>query len=158
MLQVMLELGVVAQVPEADVSAGRATPGSTSNQAAVGGSPAPLSILSGPSAPSDPYVAVPYKGRWFRIADTDVHSKLLFGSVMLLFSISEVGVRSAPSSGHCSSQLRAMEGLSGMRATARRGRPGHHGVSSSLLNRLAGSPGCSLRPAMPELPDTSQIV
>jgi len=45
MLQVMLELGVLAQVPEADV-AGR--------------------------------------------------SKLVFGSVMLLFSISDVGVRSAP--------------------------------------------------------------
>jgi hypothetical protein len=96
MLQVMLELGVVAQVPEADVSAGRAMPGSTGNQAVAGGSPALLNILSGPSAPSDAHVAVPYKGRWFWIADTDVRSKLIFGSVMLLFSISDVGVRSAP--------------------------------------------------------------
>jgi hypothetical protein len=95
MLQVMLELGVVAQVPEADVAAGRATPGSTS--ASAGGDPTSLlRIVSGASAPSDAYVAVPYKGRWFWIADTDVRSKLVFGSVMLLFSISDVGVRSAP--------------------------------------------------------------
>jgi hypothetical protein len=96
MLQVMLELGVVAQVPEADVAAGRAVPGSTSTQPLSGTTSPLLSILSGPSAPADAFVAVPYKSRWFWIADTDVRSKLIFGSVMLLFSISDVGVRSAP--------------------------------------------------------------
>lgn len=95
MLQVMLELGVVAQVPEADVAAGRAVAGSTSASAA-GAATAPLvNIMSGPSLPPDAYVAVPYKGRWFWISDTDVRSKLIFGSVMLLFSISDVGVKSA---------------------------------------------------------------
>ncbi len=59
--------------------------------------PSPLlTILSGSAPPSDAHVAVLYKGRWFWIADTDVRSKLIFGGVMLLFSISEVGVRSAP--------------------------------------------------------------
>jgi hypothetical protein len=96
MLQVMLELGVEAQVPEADVAAGRATQGATNNQPPGSGSPPLLGILSGRSAPADAFVAVPYKGRWFWIADTDVRSKLIFGSVMLLFSISEVGVRSQP--------------------------------------------------------------
>jgi len=33
--------------------------------------------------------------RWFWIADNDVRSKLIFGSAMLLFSIAEVGVKSA---------------------------------------------------------------
>jgi len=94
MLQVMLELGVVAQIPEADVASGRATPGSTTAQPPGGSSP--LVIASGPSPPPDSFVAVPYKGKWFWIADTDVRSKLVFGSVMLLFSISEVGVRSPP--------------------------------------------------------------
>jgi len=36
------------------------------------------------------------KCRWFWIADNDVRSKLIFGSVMPLFSIAEVGVKSAP--------------------------------------------------------------
>ena len=96
MLQVMLELGVVAQIPEADVATGRATSGSTSQQSIGGSTPVLMNILSGPSAPADAFVAVPYKRRWFWIADTDVRSKLIFGSVMLLFSISEVGVRSQP--------------------------------------------------------------
>ena len=42
------------------------------------------------------YVAIQYKGRWFWISDTDIRSKSIFTSVMLLFSISDVGVRSAP--------------------------------------------------------------
>jgi hypothetical protein len=96
MLQVMLELGIAAQVPDADVAEGRAVPGSTTAQPASGATPPLLNIMSGSSAPADAFVAVPYKGRWFWIADTDVRSKLIFGSVMLLFSISEVGVRAAP--------------------------------------------------------------
>ena len=95
MLQVMVELGVTAQVPEADVTGGRATPGATSSRASEAGAGPLIAILSGSTPPSDAYVAVPYKGRWFWIADTDVRSKLIFGGVMLLFSISEVGARSA---------------------------------------------------------------
>lgn len=95
MLQVMLELGVLAQVPDADVAAGRAMPGATSGSPAGGSTSPLLGILSGSSPPADAYVAVAYKDRWFWIADTDVRSKLLFGSVMLLFSISDVGVKSA---------------------------------------------------------------
>lgn len=96
MLQIMIEMGLLAQVPEADVTGGRATPGPAPGTAAAGG-PAPLiDIQSGPAPPADAHVAVPYKGRWFWIADTDVRSKSIFGVVMLLFSISDVGVRSAP--------------------------------------------------------------
>jgi hypothetical protein len=82
----------MAQVPEADVAAGKATPGSTSQQTDPA---APLHILSGKAPPSEAHVAVAYKGRWFWIADNDVRSKLIFGSVMLLFSISDVGVKAA---------------------------------------------------------------
>jgi hypothetical protein len=96
MLQLMLELGVLAQVPEVDVAAGKAVPGATSTPAAGAPTAPLLNILSGTSLPSEVHVAVPYKGRWFWISDNDVRSKLIFGSVMLLFSISDVGVRSAP--------------------------------------------------------------
>ena len=95
MLQIMLELGLLAQVPEADVAAGRAAPGMSAARREQGGPPL-LEILSGTAPPADAYVAVPYKGRWFWIADTDFRSKSIFGAVMLLFSISDVGVRSAP--------------------------------------------------------------
>ncbi|MBS0522141.1 MAG: hypothetical protein JSS04_00795 [Proteobacteria bacterium] len=95
MLQIMLELGLLAQVPEADIVAGRAAPGGSTARQEEGSAPL-LNILSGPAPPADAYVAVPYKGRWFWIADTDFRSKSIFGAVMLLFSISDVGVRSAP--------------------------------------------------------------
>ena len=96
MLQVMVELGVTAQVPEADVTTGRATAGATNLRPPESGAAPLIAILSGSAPPSDAYVAVPYKGRWFWVADNDVRSKLIFGGVMLLFSISEVGVKSAP--------------------------------------------------------------
>jgi hypothetical protein len=95
MLQVMVELGVLAQVPEADIAGGRATPGVGAAQAAGGERQPLLAILSGAAPPSDAYAAVQYKGHWFWIADTDIRSKSLFSSVMLLFSISDVGVRTA---------------------------------------------------------------
>ena len=95
MLQVMLELGILAQVPEADIAGGKATPGAGAIPATATGPPL-LSILSGATPPPDAYAAIPYKGRWFWIADADIRSKSIFTSVMLLFSISDVGVRSAP--------------------------------------------------------------
>jgi hypothetical protein len=94
MLHIMLELGVLAQVPEGDVASGRAAPGASAGRPAEGGTP--VNILSGSTPPPDAHVAVSYKGRWFWIADTDLHSKAIFGAVMLLFSISDVGVRNAP--------------------------------------------------------------
>ncbi|MFO1157248.1 MAG: hypothetical protein U1E60_00260 [Reyranellaceae bacterium] len=96
MLQIMIEMGLLAHVPEADITGGRATPGLASGAAPAGGPPPLIDIQSGPAPPPDAHAAVSYKGRWFWIADTDVRSKSIFGVVMLLFSISDVGVRTAP--------------------------------------------------------------
>jgi hypothetical protein len=100
MLQIMLELGAIVQVPAADVASGKAAPGvvefedSATREAQQ---PALLDLRSGESPPRDAYVAIHYGGRWFWIANTDIRSKYSFGMVMLLFSISETGVRgSAP--------------------------------------------------------------
>jgi hypothetical protein len=92
MLQLMLEIGALAQVPEADIATGKAGPGMgrTSEQSPL------LNILSGEARPRDAFVAVPYKGRWFWISDSDHRSKTIFISVMLLFSVSDVGVRTNP--------------------------------------------------------------
>jgi hypothetical protein len=55
-----------------------------------------LNIQSGEAPPRDAFVAVSYKGRWFWISDPDHRSRTMFISVMLLFSVSDVGVRTKP--------------------------------------------------------------
>jgi hypothetical protein len=93
MLQILLELGAIVQVPASDVASGKAAPGAVQVPAPETQAPSMLTILSGEAQPRDAYVAVPYNGRWFWIANTDLRSKYTFVSVMLLFSISDTGVR-----------------------------------------------------------------
>jgi len=92
MLQIMIELGFIMQLPETDVQEGRAFPGPQNDQAADSVNP-PLQIESGDSRPNDAFVSVPYHGRWFWIGDTDIQSKYTFSFVMLLFSISDKGAQ-----------------------------------------------------------------
>lgn len=93
MLEVMFELAADVRVPESDVTEGRAGPGLAAGQAdGTSGTPV-VNILSGRSVPSDASIAVQYNGRWFWIADTDFRSKTIFGIVMLLFSISDIGTK-----------------------------------------------------------------
>jgi hypothetical protein len=97
MLEIMLEFAATVQVPEADIADGKAGPGavSTRPEEPLGGPP--MRILVGDVAPKDATVAVQYNNRWFWVADTDIQSKTTFGVVMLLFSISETGIKgSAP--------------------------------------------------------------
>jgi hypothetical protein len=93
MLEIMLEFAATVQVPEADIADGKAGPGAVSSrpEEALGGPP--MRILVGDTAPKDASVAVQYNNRWFWIADTDIQSKTTFAVVMLLFSISETGIK-----------------------------------------------------------------
>jgi hypothetical protein len=93
MLQVMLELAAGVQVAQADVAQDRAAPGQVKGQASETQSLPAVNILSGNTAPSNASVAVQYDHQWFWIADTDFRSKAVFGTVMLLFSISDVGMK-----------------------------------------------------------------
>ena len=52
-----------------------------------------VKILRGNIAPTNASVAVQYKRQWFWIADTDFRAKAMFGTVMLLFLISDIGVK-----------------------------------------------------------------
>ena len=93
MLHVMLELAAGVEVPESDVAAGKAFPGTVEGQA-VGTQAVPaVSVLSGNKAPSDAATAIQYAGRWFWISETDIRSKSIFATVMLLFSISYFGAK-----------------------------------------------------------------
>jgi hypothetical protein len=97
MLEIMLEFAATVQVPEADIADGKAGPGAVGSRPAESLGGPPMSILVGDLAPKNASVAVQYNDRWFWIADTDIQSKTTFGVVMLLFSISETGIKgSAP--------------------------------------------------------------
>lgn len=89
MLEVLLELAAGVKVPESDVSEGRVTAGLAQD---ASGSAA-VNILSGREAPKDASIAVQYNELWFWVPDTDIRSKSVFGTVMLLFSISDIGVK-----------------------------------------------------------------
>ena len=93
MLEIMLEFAATVQVPETDVVDGKASAGAVSSRPEQPLSGPPIRILVGDTAPKDAFVAAQYDGRWFWIADTDIQSKSTFAIVMLLFSISETGVK-----------------------------------------------------------------
>jgi hypothetical protein len=95
MLEIMLEFAASVRVPEADIASGKATPGAVSSRPEEPLRGPAMRILVGDSQPKDASVAVQYNDRWFWIADTDIQSKYTFGIVMLLFSISETGIKGA---------------------------------------------------------------
>ena len=92
MMQIMLELAVGVQVPRGDLAQGRVAPGQVegAGQGTLPWAPS-VNIFSGSTPPSNASVSVEYDQQWFWIADTDFRSKAAFASVMLLFSISDVG-------------------------------------------------------------------
>lgn len=55
------------------------------------GEAALLRVHSGPSRPADAYVAVPYEGEWFWVANNDWRSKRTFTSILFLFTLANTG-------------------------------------------------------------------
>jgi hypothetical protein len=93
MLELMLELGFGIEVPVAHVKAGRVLPGRRQADSAPY---TPLvRIRSGAEAPEDAYVAVPYRGHWYWIEDSDLASKSTFTFLLILFSLAETGQSAA---------------------------------------------------------------
>ena len=95
LLQVLLELATIVQVPASDVATGMAAPGLVADQSSETQDRPFLIINSGDAAPSNAFVAVQYNGHWFWIPGTDIRSKLALDFVMLLFSISDTGPKTA---------------------------------------------------------------
>ena len=89
MLEIMAEFGVGVDVPDTDRTEGRAMPTFVEGNAPTSEL---VHVLSGPSAPSDAYAAVPYRGRWYWVADRDLVSKVRFTLLMILSSLAETGV------------------------------------------------------------------
>jgi hypothetical protein len=89
MLEIILDLGTGIDLPAGGAASGRVLLGlrQAGEEAAV-----PLvHIRSGAAAPDMAYAAVPYKGHWYWIDDSDIASKRIFTFLMILFSLAETG-------------------------------------------------------------------
>ena len=93
MMEIMLQLGFGIDLPVAHASDGRALPGLWKPGDARAKSL--VHIHSGTEAPADAYAAVPYKGYWYWIDDTDIASKRVFTFLMIVFSLAETGQTTA---------------------------------------------------------------
>ncbi|MFO1304837.1 MAG: hypothetical protein U1F54_13975 [Burkholderiales bacterium] len=91
MMEIMLQLGVGVDIPAADsakVFTSQWQPGTEKAKPLV-------HIRSGAEAPADAYAAVPYRGNWYWIEDTDIASKRTFTFLLILFSLAETGQSAA---------------------------------------------------------------
>jgi hypothetical protein len=88
-LQIMVALAVYVEVPTGDVEEGRAVRLDPVPEEDETGLRALMRIKSGSAEPADAHVAVPYRGGWFWIEDTDAYSKRTFSYLQMLLSITE---------------------------------------------------------------------
>lgn len=90
MLELLLELGFGIEVPAKHMAEGRATVGVRQSGDAVANSNI-VRIHSSTEIPTNSYAAVPYRGHWYWIDDTDIASKRTFTFLLILFSLAETG-------------------------------------------------------------------
>lgn len=86
MLEIMSALSSYIDVPESHIAEQRVSPDLPGD---IG--PPLIRVLSDTHKPSDAFVAVPYRGHWFWVEDTDLDSKRMFTILVLLFSLVETG-------------------------------------------------------------------
>lgn len=89
MLEIILEMGIGVELPDTGDASQRALPGR--GRAGDAQATPLVQIRSSTTPPEDAFVAVPYKGRWYWIEDTDVPSKRTFTFLLILFSLAETG-------------------------------------------------------------------
>ena len=87
-LQVLIDIASMIDVPAADLSEGRVySPRRTPEQERM--FPPLLTVRHGATAPEDAYVSIRYRNQWFWIDDRDPQSKSMFNSLLLMFSLTE---------------------------------------------------------------------
>jgi len=91
----MHQMGMMASqvdVPDEDVSQGRATPGwETVTHAHDTNAVRLIEIYSSKTKPAEAFVTVNYRNHWFWIEDRDLKSKRVFSFMMMLFTLADTG-------------------------------------------------------------------
>ena len=91
MQEILSELSAGVEVPEQDLSEGRATTRPLSDPDADPRSYPLVRIQAGSGRPPDAYAAVRYRNYWFWINDRDLNSKRVFMFLMMFSSLAETG-------------------------------------------------------------------
>ncbi|MHC5022737.1 MAG: hypothetical protein ACYTGG_02335 [Planctomycetota bacterium] len=91
MLQIMMNMATLVDVPEEDAREGRTPPSLPYEEGAA--DTRPIRIRFSRDRPEDAFTAVKYRDQWFYIDDRDFKSKRTFAFLMILFSLTETGGR-----------------------------------------------------------------
>ena len=91
MLQIMITLATLIDVPEAHVQEGSTVPTVFTPDQSEHQISKIISIHSSPDKPEKPFVSVQYRDHWFWIDENDFISKRTFTFLMILFSLTESG-------------------------------------------------------------------
>jgi hypothetical protein len=87
LLRVLQLMSLYVDVPEQDITDGRATqglPGGATDQPGVG-----FRVLSSEDEPDDAFVSVHYRGQYFYVSDRDLRAKRALSFVLILFSLAD---------------------------------------------------------------------
>ncbi len=95
-LQVMVTLASMVEVPDEDLERGSAASTAMDNQDDRSGLPPLMTVKSGPNEPEFAGAKVRYRGHWFWIDDTDINSKRTFAYLSLLLTVTATGSGDAP--------------------------------------------------------------
>jgi hypothetical protein len=86
-MQILASLSIRVDVPEADMKAGRATPGLPTESGRL--NPLGAHIRSGDGEPQQPFTAVRFRNRWFWVDDSDMATKRLFSFILMAFTLTD---------------------------------------------------------------------
>ncbi len=89
-MQLLSFLAARVEIPEKDMSEGRASPGvreATGNMDGKGS----FAVKCSDSKPQDAFVSVAYRNRWFWVDDRDLESKRSISFIMMIFTLADTG-------------------------------------------------------------------
>jgi hypothetical protein len=91
--QVLTDLSWSVAVPESDVEKRVVTATPADDLSPDGTMPPLIRIAESEERPKDAFVAIPYRGHWFSISDSDMASKRMFSFIRFLFTFVETDTK-----------------------------------------------------------------
>jgi hypothetical protein len=90
-MEILMEMSTHVDVPQSDLDEGRVMPVLAESADAPTDVTSVIQVHCSEDKPTDAYVGVKYRDRWFWIDDRDPRSKAMLTFLMILFSLTETG-------------------------------------------------------------------